>query len=248
MNRGTPLGEQTLRAIDEFWAHVFSIDPSELWLPGVHVSPHRQSTGFAEFGGAFVLVRADGCRITAPAGLVETVRAGVSAWKASDGLDPERWRSMFGPAISTSGPSWQGYADLTTVAPPQDRAADVREVSWHDALALEPACDADEWELAGFNKGDSRYFLLFAEAQPVAAASLTRWRHEHDEVTVLTHPAHRGRGYGAAVASVAARVAVENHGISRYRAHLTNRASLAIGVRIGYREYATQLSVLPVDR
>ncbi len=245
VNADLPLHDRTLREIDEFWAHVFSTDAARLWRPGVHVSEHRPGTGFAAYAGIFVLVRGDACRITAPPALVEAVAGGVASWRAGQGLEPERWRALLGRATAPSGPSWQGYADRTTLRRWDTGAADVREVPWAETIPLALACGSDERDLAGFNNREARYFLLFAEGQPAAGASLTRWRHDHDEVTVLTHPDHRGRGHGAAVAGVAAGVAVEAHGISRYRAHLTNRASLAIGARIGYREYATQLSVVP---
>lgn len=245
MSSGASLRGETVGEIDEFWAHIFSADGNGLWRPGVHVSPHRPGTGFAAFGGLFVLVRGDACRITAPPVLVDEVRDRADAWTASDGVDPERWRELLGPASTTSGPSWQGHADATTVQAPPADATDVREVAWTEIRALEAYSNQDEWELAGLHRDDSRYFLLFSAGEPVAAATLTRWRHAHDEVTVLTLPGHRGRGYGAVVAGAAAKIAVAEYGISRYRAHLTNRASMAIGARIGYRDYAIQLSVVP---
>jgi len=61
--------------------------------------------------------------------------------------------------------------------------------------------------------------------------------------SVVTHPAHRGRGHASAAAAALARLALERGLLPQYRTLESNAASLAVGRGLGFVEYATSLAV-----
>jgi predicted GNAT family acetyltransferase len=75
----------------------------------------------------------------------------------------------------------------------------------------------------------------------VAAGRLHDVREQVLSVGVLTHPDHRGHGYGSAVASAMTRYGIESGRIMLYRTLLSNRASVQIATSLGYPEYCTTL-------
>jgi predicted GNAT family acetyltransferase len=62
-------------------------------------------------------------------------------------------------------------------------------------------------------------------------------------IAVVTHPSHRGRGYGkAAVAHLAARAIAEGL-LPQYRTLDSNQPSLRIAEALGFQRYATSVAV-----
>ena len=77
----------------------------------------------------------------------------------------------------------------------------------------------------------------------VAAARCRPGWGETAHVGVVTHPDHRGRGYGRAVVSATTAQALADGFIVLYQTALVNRPSVALATGLGYREYATHLAV-----
>ncbi|MGZ4460380.1 MAG: GNAT family N-acetyltransferase [Nocardioidaceae bacterium] len=82
-----------------------------------------------------------------------------------------------------------------------------------------------------------------AHVRCLAAANLTDFDGVPADVGVVTHPAARGRGLGLAVTAAAARAAIATHGLARWRALHTNRASRALARRLGFTDYGGNLAV-----
>lgn len=85
----------------------------------------------------------------------------------------------------------------------------------------------------------------WADDQTVAAANLTPFDGMPADVGVLAHPFGRGRGFGTAVASVATSYAVQEFGIARWRALITNTASRRIARRLGFEPDCLQIALRP---
>ena len=60
---------------------------------------------------------------------------------------------------------------------------------------------------------------------------------------VLTHPGHRGRGHGRAVAGAATQAAVAAGSVAHYQTLDANLSSVAVARALGYRRDATTLAV-----
>lgn len=220
--------------VDEYWAGVFGCPVGQLWSPGCSVSA-------SDMPGVYVLVHGDSCRITAPAAWVPTLVDLTWAMTAAEALQPGRWLELLAPGTVVHGPSVHAYLASTADLPDPD---DVVEVG-HDALTdLRAACPRTEWGEGGF--GDTgRFFGLYRVGTLVAAGNLTDWRDVPSDVGLVTHPDHRGHGYGLRVAAHAARTAVADAGIARYRALAANLASRRIARRLGFVDYGGYLMIRP---
>jgi predicted GNAT family acetyltransferase len=64
------------------------------------------------------------------------------------------------------------------------------------------------------------------------------------DVAVLTHPLHRGCGFGGAVVSALCRWGLERGRLMRYAALASNPASLRLARSLGFRDYAVEEELL----
>jgi predicted GNAT family acetyltransferase len=84
---------------------------------------------------------------------------------------------------------------------------------------------------------------VFADGVLAAAAGYEVWGETIAHIAVVTHPAFRGRGLGAAAVSRIAAEAVERGLLAQYRTLEANAPSLAIADRLGFQPYARSLAV-----
>jgi predicted GNAT family acetyltransferase len=77
----------------------------------------------------------------------------------------------------------------------------------------------------------------------VAAGTLAQWRERFWNVGILTHPGHRGRGYGRAVVSAMTRHGLGQGWLLHYQTLLANIPSVAVARSLGYREHARTIAV-----
>jgi len=109
------------------------------------------------------------------------------------------------------------------------------------------AGEAEEWSEGGYATTPARLFALCVHGEIVAAANLTNWRMGFDDVGLVVHPEHRGRGSGVAIGSHVATVAAQAYGIACYRARKTNDASVVIQSKLGFRVYCEQTAIRRID-
>jgi predicted GNAT family acetyltransferase len=79
--------------------------------------------------------------------------------------------------------------------------------------------------------------VLREREQIVAAGNMTEWRGLPADVGVLTHPAHRGRGFAGRLVGAMVSAVLPTVGVVRYRALVSNHASLAVAQRLGFEQY-----------
>jgi predicted GNAT family acetyltransferase len=108
---------------------------------------------------------------------------------------------------------------------------------------LAAACEIDAWEHAGITFDEPHVFGCFVDDQVVAAARYRPAWAETAHIGVVTHPAHRGRGYGRAAVSAATAQGLEAGLIVLYQTLLANAPSVALATELGYQPYATHLAV-----
>src|SRR4029453_5492339 len=108
---------------------------------------------------------------------------------------------------------------------------------------LAAACGADAWEHSGITFDAPHLFGLIVDGLVVAAARGRPGWGETAHVGGVTHPDHRGRGFGRAVVSATTAQALAEGLIVLYQTALVNRPSVALATGLGYREYATHLAV-----
>lgn len=78
----------------------------------------------------------------------------------------------------------------------------------------------------------------------VAAAGREVWQHLIAQLGLLTHPEHRGRGYGGLIAGVAVEEALADGLIPQWRSALENEASRRAALRLGFTDAGSQTTVV----
>lgn len=238
------LAPATLHAADGYWTDFLGVAPGDL-RPAAAISiPHAAELGdrgmYAQSFGAGPLV-------SLPADLL--ARFGGAAAEAARGglVDDDRWRTVFGGAVeAVIGPAAISYADAGTFRDVASRA-EVRALGDADrpALDLLRAAMSDlEWGHGGGDYDGMPVFGAFAADGTLAArAGYEVWGGRIANLGVVTHPAYRGQGLGAAVFAHAARAALDAGLMAQHRALQSNTQSMSIARRLGFVPYATSLAV-----
>ena len=104
-----------------------------------------------------------------------------------------------------------------------------------------PGGQRTTWPLSA--SGDAPVAGTFAAGVLAAIAGYEVWGDAIAHISVVTHPAHRGRGLGAAAVSRIAAEALERGLLAQYRTLEANASSLAIADRLGFQPYARSLAV-----
>ena len=237
--------------VDEYLAAIFALDLDDLWAPGVHVTAHV-APWLVGWSGVVAFSRGRRTLVSVPPELVlvsEGLRRLISTGEGDQLARPLRQvygDEVHGDEAAVLGPSRWGFADsISNVDPPASGAA--ADTAAADELeVLASAVGGSEWSEGGFDREPARLFAVRdGDGTIAAAANLTRWRASADDVGVCVHPRRRGQGFGRVAAHHAMRAAIEDHGIGRYRALLSNTGSLRIADRIGVVGYGVAYSVVP---
>ena len=237
-----------LRPVDIFWASFFGLPPADFLAAGVQVVPHHELKGYE---GAWLFRRngVSSCIISVPPRLVEPVRTAVASRNAEDLFCRETATGLFGSqGARVIGPAYQGFVEEENFLPAAGRA---RALGSQDAAALRrlaDACGQEAWDDAGIAPGQPNTFGCFAGAGEEELAAVARFRVTEQEaaaawIGVVTHPEHRGKGYGRTAVSVATEQGLRRSLLLLYQTLLANAPSVALASRLGYRQYATHFAV-----
>jgi GNAT superfamily N-acetyltransferase len=105
---------------------------------------------------------------------------------------------------------------------------------------LAATCGSQDTQESGLLAVDSPVALWRAAGQVVAASGYQVWYGQLAHLSVLVHPAHRGRGFGTAVAARAAGHAADAGLVPQWRARCTLLASRQIARSLGFVELGRQ--------
>ena len=169
----------------------------------------------------------------------ETLRALLSA--LPPGCSPDDFaRALETISSALIGPASIAYAE--SVPPPTHPA---RALGPDDALAvdtLRQSCDAGEWAHGG---GDLERpcAAVFVGGQIAALASYEVWSGAIAHLYIVTHPGHRGRGFGRSAVAYLAGCAIAAGLLPQYRTLVSNRASSRLAEALGFCHYAMSMAV-----
>lgn len=238
----TDLSQATLAAVDRYWAAFFGCDPAIFAAPETTVVPHA---GLGDYHGLFLFR----CRLTliisVPPARLERDRAALSAFPATllDDL-PTFQAQIAAPIERVVGPAFVGYADAGTFRAASRAGTRLLTADDRDRFErFRQACSALEWEHGGSELGVQPVAGCFVGGEIVAASGFELWGERIAHIAVVTHPAHRGLGYGARVVSAIAAVALEGGLIPQYRTLMSNTPSMNIGAALGFVPYAETLAL-----
>lgn len=233
---------ETLRTIDEYWAGYFGCRPEDLSRPGVLAVPHAALSGHL---GVLVFRHGPTCVLSVPDLLLPRVRAAVRGRAPDEVFRADFLKALFDNEIDQiSGPAWVGFADRdsfrsarlpgTRLLHPEDEAALRRlaegcgEMAWKQSKVV-----FNRVPLYGHVEGEE---IVAASGYQVLGGVIAY-------IGVVTHPAHRGKGYGKTVASASTEHALGKGLLAQWRTLRANAPAVAMAERMGFREYAATLDV-----
>jgi GNAT superfamily N-acetyltransferase len=230
--------------VTAYWASFLGCVPAQLDAPGTWVGPHADA-GLADYRGVYLLRRGESCVVSVPVPLLSTVTAQLAGLPATSSFDSALLRQLFGDAIERIvGPAWQGYLqadDFMPAAQPNVRQLTAADDSALRALA--EACDGQEWEHSGIGGAEQVVFGAFVGDRLVAAGMGEPLAATLLHIGIITHPNHRGQGYGRAVVGDISAYGLALGLVPRYQTLAANTPSVAIARALGFTHYATTLAV-----
>jgi GNAT superfamily N-acetyltransferase len=231
----------SLWKIGQHWTVRLGCSIETLSEPAVAVVPHDALSGWH---GAFFFRHGPACVISVP----QAFRPRVE--ELAGGAGPEEIFSvpcaeaMFGLAAERIiGPAWLGYADTLDFRPVLTTRT--RALGPDDLPALQRLSGAcgPEWEDSGITFESPLVFGRFAEGELVAAGTVERTSRDILNIGIVTHPDHRGQGYGKEVVSALTHYGIERGGILQYRSLEVNNPSMRIARALGYQSYGRTIAV-----
>jgi predicted GNAT family acetyltransferase len=105
-------------------------------------------------------------------------------------------------------------------------------------------CQPVEWEHSGLSVHDKHLFGCFLDGRLVAVAGNILWDPNTVNPGVITHPDHRGKGYGTAVVSAAVQRAIKHDHLVLYQTLLANTPAVKIAHSLGFQPYAQHVAVI----
>jgi RimJ/RimL family protein N-acetyltransferase len=237
-----PLSPSTLAAISGYWAGFFGCSLRSFTTAGVQILPHAE---LEEYRGLFCLRREATTLLCVPPDQLVRWQAVLASLDVDELIDPQAMARHLGVApTQVIGPAVVAYADAATLRPlptPGTRLLTALDEDAH--AALEAACEPLAWA-----HGGSEFALLplagrFVRGQLVALAGYEPWGEQIAHIAVVTHPAHRGQGYGAEAVSLLAETVIARGMIAQYRTLRNNTPSLRLGASLGFVPFAETLAV-----
>lgn len=224
-----------LAAVDAEWCAGLGCPPERLHRPGVHLTPGGKA--LAGYEHVYLARLGPVVLVYCPPDQVE------AALKVLWGLAPDEVFSPEGAArlggdrtVQVLGPSRHAFLDQDHFRPADGTGGERLAADDPDLFDLRRACGEAEWGEAGFGvqPGEDPLYGIRQADHLVAAGNLTSYRGHPADVGVLTHPAHRGRGLGRSLVSRMVEDALVTTEIVRYRALVSNTASLSVAARLGF--------------
>lgn len=235
--------DASIQAVLAFWATHLGCSREQLAQPGTSVV--RNGPDLAGYRGVTVVFRPPACVVAVPHDWYEPAAGRLERRPAAAVFDIPLLREVFGPAVDrVIGPAWLGYADAGDFTPAPTMGT--RLLTDRDLPALRrlaDACGPTAWAHSGIRPGSAPVFGCHAGGALAAAGMLEPWGPRLLHVGIVTHPAHRGRGYGKAVVSAMTAHGLAADGVVQYRTLEANLASVGIARALGFQRFARTLAV-----
>lgn len=227
--------------ISRCWSRHFGWDEAAgpLWSSPARLLSHGGE--LMDYHGVMAMDGLQGAVVSVPAALRSELEPALLSIdspptvKAAQ-LPPDKVAGVIGPAFI-------GYAEVV-ISPPRHPVQLLGAKDAHHIDAFQQACDATEWEHGGSNAGDAAVICgLFAGPTLAALAGYEIWDGTVAHISIITHPEHRGQGYGHSAVAFLAKHALWKKLLPQYRTLEGNKASMAIAQTVGFEYFATSVAV-----
>jgi GNAT superfamily N-acetyltransferase len=206
--------------------------PAAFRRPGRHVHV-RSEQDPARAGWVGVVTLWDSTCVSlppsAPGWLHDLRRCDLDA----DLTEPAVVATVIGPVEGFLGPATLAFLDPAAMHARDDPQVASVPAGHQSVRQLAAACGPQDTQESGLVAVDSPVAVWWAAGQVVAASGYQVWHDQLAHLSVLVHPAHRGRGFGTAVAARAVGHAVDAGLVPQWRARWTLLASRQIARSLG---------------
>ncbi len=230
------LSGHSISTATSYWASHLGCSTEAIFAQPLSIITHGGDLGDSD--GIFALFRGCAATISVPPDCLERLRHQLPPQPLTPAIFVDAFR---GSGFTVIGPAYIGYSEV--VCPP---VQPVHSLTGRDVLAagaLRAVCAEAEWEHGGSLVGEHTSSGVFISSELVALAGYEVWRGTIAHISVITHPAFRGRGFGRSAVAHVARVALTAGLVPQYRTLQSNRASIRIAESLGFFHYATSVAV-----
>jgi GNAT superfamily N-acetyltransferase len=237
------LSPETLRIVDDFWAADLGCSRAMLRSSRAIAVPHPAK--YSDWSGIFILLVGTAPIISLPRALYSSLHTQAQSWLASEALDATFLRSVLGGSVDKIiGPAFIGYTDHRSAPSAEaSRARLLREDDGENVAGLRAACDPADWRQGGREHGDNPAVGCFANEELVAMAGYEIWAGAIAQISIVTHPSYRRRGFGRTAVSRLIDIVFERRLVPQYRTLHSNQASMKIASALGFVPYGTTMTV-----
>lgn len=229
------LTSRSLWTLRRYWADRLGVPPNAFEESGVTV-------GRAEEGGIQLFCNDDILVVGAPDALIDAAGDRVDALASLDTDSEDEvqgWLTRFDGIEQVLGPTFYGYADRETFTPIE---SDARVLTADDFSAYQRfrrSIPDNEWERGGAQFTPGETVGLLVNGDLVAVAGFEVWEGVLAHLAVVTHPNHRGQGYGQAVVSRATEQAFTDGFLPQYRTSDAWPWSVGLAQNLGFHRFTT---------
>jgi GNAT superfamily N-acetyltransferase len=230
------MDREVLDRIREVWRLELHA-PGAFRRPGRHVQVRAETDPSRAWVGVVALAGAT-C-VSLPPGAADRRRDLDALDLDAELTDPAVFAQAIGPVRRSIGPATLAFLDPATAAARDQPRVESLPAS-HDAVGrLAAACGPDAEE-SGLLDVDAPVAVWRVGDLVVAASGYQIWHGRLANLSVLVHPAHRGRGLGTAVSAGAVAWSVAAGLLPQWRARTTLLASRQIARSLGFVELGRQ--------
>ena len=220
--------------MDEFWAGYFGCRPENLGEAKTLVVPHA---ALRDYEGVLAFRHGEACIVSVPATVPEVERRTLRGAPPERAFDPRVLARSFVVGEECVSPTaWVGVCEPEDFRPAPSSARPLTIDDFDGVCRLAEACG----ERFGVDRDPM--FGRFVGAELVAVSTYVGMG-ELAYVGIVTHPRHRGRGHGKAVASAAMEHAFGRGLIPMWRTVASNGPAIAVARSLGFRPYALTMEV-----
>jgi len=220
-----------------YWAAEFGCAPDEWFAEPFRLVTHRGQ--FTDYHVVFGLFRHTRAVVSVPSGHAEKLRPMLT--HLAHGCSPEALAAALEPVTKkVIGPAYLGYT--SNIASPAHPARALNSGDSHAVQEMQRSCDPVEWQHGG-SSIENPCSGVFVDGQLAALAGYETWGNSIAHISVITHPAWRGRGFaGSAVAHLGQR-ALAARLLPQYRTLESNLPSIHVARSLGFQPYARSLAI-----
>ena len=239
------ISADTRKKVDAYWASYFGVSVADFTGSRTLAVRHNELAGF---DGALVFRHGSACVVSVPDSTPEIERSKLRAASPAEVFDPKFLAKVF--VISTDkvhGPAWIGIADRGDFKSAKSTARILGDADEPAIEKLAEGCGELDWKHSKLIQVRKPLFGLFVGQDLVAVSGYVVLGNVLAYIGVITHPAHRGKGYAKAVVSSAVADVFSKGYAAQWRTLESNEGAIALAKTMGFQPYASTYDVELVE-